>query len=359
MPDTKVVITTKDVGDYQQPPPEEGRYFLRTVERATWKRCRQRWYWLFVDRLQPIRSANPLRFGFLTHEALAHWYIPGTVRGRHPAETFLELYDEMLREADEAFDFGMKDEDEEWADARTLGEEMLTNYVDEYGNEPHIEIISSEFPFQIDVPDKFGRYLTTYAGKMDAVARNLNTGDLFLFEHKTTKAISTGHLPLDEQAGSYWAFAPIVLRHLGILKPKEPLRYILYNFLRKGKKDLRPQNEYGQYLNKNGTISKRQPSKLFDRYPVYRDAADRANLVYRVRAEAWEINRARNGKVPIYKNPQMGCAGAMGESKCPFYDMCCLHESGAEWQEMIDLEYKRWDPYEDHQDSIEEDEVFA
>lgn len=343
------IVDRADPFGRSQPNPNraDGKYILRTGERSTWKRCRQKWHWSFVECLEPYVSANPLRFGWLVHEALAAWYIPGQTRGEHPAKVFDRMYYEMM-ERDSSSGFGQKDEDEAWIDALVLGVEMLTNYVDHYGNEEEwLEIISPEMAFQVDVPDKHGDYLTTYAGKIDAVYRDVNTGDVGLLEHKTAKAIQTNHLALDEQAGSYWAFAPYVLRHLGVLKPDEPLRHILYNTLRKGKKDDRPTNEFGHSLNKNGSVSKNQPSPLFDRTKVYRDRADRDNLIYRVRAEAWEINRARQGKVPIYKNPTRDCSW-----DCQFRDMCILHESDAPgWEDMKTEEFKKWSPYLDHTDN--------
>lgn len=323
------------------------RRFLRTSERTSWKRCRQQWHWGWQEGLEPTHTANALEFGSLIHQSLEARYKPGKERGPHPAETFTELYTETIKSG--GYTFGQYDEEDEWVDALELGVDMLEHYVDHYGDESNLEIVSPEMPFEVDVPDKNGNYLTTYAGTVDAVYIDHNTGDIGLFEHKTAKSISLGHLPLDEQAGSYWAFAPYVLRQMGILTKDQPLRHILYNTLRKAKRDVRPRNEQGHYLNKNGTVSKRQPSAYFDRTKVYRSATDRANLIYRVRAEAWEINKARAGKMPIYKNPRPGCAGGQGESKCAFYDLCVLHETGAPGvEDMIAMEYRKRDPYEAH-----------
>lgn len=321
------------------------KVLLRTSERATYKRCRQKWDWAFNQRLRPRTSANALRFGSLIHEALAAYYIPGRKRGPHPAKTFKKLYQAELKTASS---FGMRDVDDEWIEAGTLGDVMLNEYIDFYGNDAHLEIISPEMPFEIDVSDKNGKYLVTYVGTFDAVMKDLRTKQIGLFEHKTAKAISTDHLPLDEQAGSYWCFAPDWLKAQGILKPKQDLDFILYNFLRKGMPDVRPKNDLGQRLNKDGSVSKVQPLPLFHREVVYRDEADRATMLQRVRMEAWEMRLVRAGKLPIYKTPTMGCSW-----DCAFFDMCELHETGADWEESRRQIMTTWDPYEDHRDNLE------
>lgn len=318
---------------------------LRTTERATYKRCRQKWEWAYLDRLIPRTPANALRFGSLVHEALAAYYVPGRKRGPHPAKTFKRLYRKQLETASE---FGMRDVDEEWVDAQTLGTTMLTEYIDTYGDDSSLEIIAPEMPFEIDVMDKQGAYLVTYVGTFDAVMRNLHTKEIGLFEHKTAKTISTDHLPLDEQAGSYWCFAPEWLRAQGILKPNQNFDFILYNFLRKAMPDVRPQNDLGQRLNKDGSVSKVQPLPLFHREIVYRDDADRATMLQRVRMEAWEMQQVRAGKLPVYKNPTQQCSW-----DCAFFDMCELHETGADWEESRRQLMKQWDPYEDHRENLE------
>jgi hypothetical protein len=324
---------------------------VRTTERRMFAQCRQRWWWTFVECLQPIDAAAPLKFGDIVHQALALYYKPGKRRGPHPAKSFIQVLDEQFE------DFGFKDSNGIWTEARDLGVEMLTNYVDRWGKDSHIEVISPEMPAEVDVYNSKGKYVCTYVLKFDAVIRDLNNGQLGLFEHKTAKAISTSHLPLDEQGGTYWTFATPWLRAQGILGPSDEIKFILYNFLRKGKKDDRPTNEHGQALNKNGSVSKNQPSKLFLRQPIYRSEHDRESTLSRVRAQSWEMGKARQGKLPIYKNP----AGQFPDqhcNTCAFRDMCELHETGGDWETIRDLTMTHWEPYADHVDidTMEEEE---
>lgn len=360
---------------------EDGRLLLRNSERTTYLRCRQKWEWAWIDGWQPRVAAPALRFGTLIHNALAAYYKPGKKRGPHPAEVFDELYKAELAEASK---FGFRDEDGDWHEAGILGIEMLNHYIDHYGNDGHIEIISPEQPFQVDLANpKTGKYLVTPVGTFDAIIRDLSIGKVGLFEHKTATSISTTHLSLDEQAGTYHALAGSWLQEQGILKDGEEIDFILYNFLRKAMRDERPRNERGYYLNKPkkadlqwacvqhdlpetgkveelkarlekagvdpdqyGEISKSQPPPHFVRERVDRDEPDRQMLLSRIRAQAWEMKQIEKGKMPIYKRPTQGCGGGMGESKCAFFDVCELHETGSDWEETLKLTHTKWDPYE-------------
>lgn len=357
---------------------DDGRRLLRNSERVTYLRCRQKWEWGWIQGKAPKVAAPALRFGTLVHEALAAYYKPGKKRGPHPAETFVALYDEELKEASR---FGFRDEDGDWHDARVLGQDMLEGYIEEYGTDGHIEVIAPEQPFRVDLAKSNGKgYLVTPVGTFDAIIRNLSTGKVGLFEHKTAASITTRHLPLDEQAGTYHALAGRWLHDQGVLKKGEEIDFILYNFLRKALRDTRPRNSKGHYLNKPkkddliavaddlfidwhekmtlgqlreafeeagedpdlyGEVSKSQPPPYFQREIVYRDEHDRQELLYRIRAQAWEMGEAEAGRLPIYKHPTRDCSW-----DCAFYDVCELHETGSDWEETMKLTMVDWDPYE-------------
>lgn len=318
---------------------------VRTSERGEFKRCRQRWAWKFIDHMSPKVSSPALRFGTLVHEALAEYYKPGVKRGPHPTKTFKKAYKAQLATA---FEFGMRNEDDSWVNARELGIAVLDHYIETYGDDDMIEIIQPEMPFQVDVHNEAGKYICTYTGIFDAVIKHRATKEVGLFEHKTAGTISTNHLTLDEQAGAYWLFAPEFLRSRGILKKGQDLDMVLYNFLRKSKPDERPQNEAGQRLNKNGDVSKVQPPPYFLRYPVYRSHEDRETVLQRIIMETREIKLVRAGKLGIYKNPTRDCSW-----DCGFFDMCELHESGDDWKESARLLMTTWDPYASHRDDLD------
>lgn len=372
--------------------------FVRTTERKNFTACRQQWWWTFVDRLSSKDTKPALRFGDLVHQALAIYYPPGEKRGPHPAGTFGKLFDEQIEAG--MHDFAIYDE-EERVDARTLGVDMLEHYVERWGGDERIRVIAPEMAFQVPLKDKNGKplrvkledgkmHLVVYAGSGDCVIEDMETGQIGLWEHKTAASIGLTHLPLDEQAGSYWVFVPEWLRMQGILEPDQDLDFIWYNFLRKAMRDTRPVNDYGQRLNNPkkadltplldakgiaykksakldelmelvrgtgtdpetlGEVSKSQPPEHFVRQKVYRNDIDRMNIMYRIRAQVWEMAQVRNGKLPLYKNP----AGTWPDQHCngcQFRDMCELHETGADWEELRDFTMTTWAPYADHESDV-------
>lgn len=312
---------------------------VRTSERRDFAQCPQKWYWAYVDHLTPLQSKAPLTFGDLIHQALALWYIPGKKRAKQLPE---EIFEQVWADNEESI-YGVWDEEGDFNDAYELAIEMLCNYVAQWGRDERYEIIAPEQAFQVDILVG-GEYFCTYVGQLDAVVRDLQTKKLGLLEHKTSKGLPPDFwLPMDEQAGSYWTFAPEYLRAQGHLKKNEDLDFILYNFLRKGKADQRPQNEQGMRLNKDGSVSKQQPSPLFHREYVYRSKESRASLYDRVVNQVMAMEKIRSGEVPVTKNPTKEC-----RYMCSFKDMCQLHEEGADWEAFRDGMFKVWEPYAAH-----------
>lgn len=329
---------------------------VRTSERLSFKRCRLRWKWGYLDRLRKIDQARALRFGRMVHEALEEYYIPGRKRGPHPVRTFLKIFDDQLGE--HGYDWGQQDEEEQWIEARELGEDMLTRYVEHWRAEDKFwEVVSPELSAKVLVRSKRGKPMAWYLIRFDIVIFHHGRGKYLFVDHKTARSIpDPEEKELDEQCGAYWTFGPDWLRENEYLPVNAKIAGFLYNYLRKAKGDSRPQNEKGQYLNKDGSVSKRQPSPYFERFPVYRDSADRENVMYRVRAEIHEMNLARKGKIGIPKNPMFG--GVYGCPTCPFYGPCTLHESGGDWEELMSMTHEVGDPYEDYRDDLELEEDF-
>lgn len=310
------------------------RTLVRTSERSQFKRCRQAWWWAYVDHLKPATAAPALRFGGLVHAALAERYPPGVKRGPHPARTFERLYQQELETATA---FGFRDEDGTWQSAGELGVAMLEGFVDTYGKDEQYRVVATEQTFQV------GYRGFLYVGTFDGVWQDRSNKRILFKEWKTSADNRTRHLALDEQAGAYWTFGPPWLRRQGILEPGQELTGILYTFLRKAKPDDRPRNAAGLYLNKDGSVSKVQPPPLFHREWVYRDAGDRRSVRERVLAEVTEMRMVRRGRLAVYKNPnQFNCAG------CGFRDICELHETGADWEAVAKATMVPWGPYDAH-----------
>ncbi|AWY04499.1 RecB-like exonuclease/helicase [Microbacterium phage Gilda] len=350
---------------------------MRTSERGALLGCAQKWYWAHIEELRPNRASNPLWFGSAVHVALAEWYLKGLKRGPHPAETFNKFID-----GERTMLVTNEDEEQEYYDARELGTGMLEHYVDTYGKDDSWDVIATEHAGKIVLPRPqmkiFGRVRPalarwlTYHFTWDGIFRDLNDGQLYLMEHKTAAAIDTNHLPLDNQAGSYWAIASRSLVKQGLIGENEDIVGIRYNFLRKALKDTRPQDEDGLYHNQPqkqhyieallnhygedspaeemegwekdlpkmtlaqlkeladaqpdltvlGEISKSQPPAYFHREDVYRTRAERVTQIARIQDEALFSEAYRSGSLPITKRPSKDCAW------CPFRRMCELDEQG-------------------------------
>jgi PD-(D/E)XK nuclease superfamily len=369
---------------------------IRNSERNTLKRCPQRWWWAWRQGLRPIGEiSDALWFGTGVHLALAEWYCgPGLKRGRHPAETFDEWSAGEIRYIKTSERRGNGAElliEEKLVPARELGLTLLDEYLKKWGSDDSWHILRPEQTFQVDIPDPRnpGQAMAILAGTYDLVYRDLRTDKIWLGEHKTAKAVVTDHLPLDDQAGTYWAIADQHLRHAKLISKADRLQGINYNFLRKAMPDPRPRTPEGHYTNKPrlshyvaaltgvdgwkeaalwkkkiadleliaaanfievlGDVSKQQPHPLFVRHEVKRTTRERQQQIQRIQAELLHAEAYRSGSLPLLKRTTRDC-----QWDCPFYNMCLLHEGGSDWQEYRDAMYKVQDPYADHRKSTEE-----
>jgi hypothetical protein len=322
---------------------------VRTSERKAFRTCPQAWWWQYREGLTPKgRPAGALWFGTGVHFALAEWYQPGLRRGVRPATTFNKW---VGKETHELIAAG-KDKfgETEYEDARVLGVSMLQGYIEKYGKDESLETIAVEQPFQIDILDEDGNYVCTAVGTLDGVTYDNLDGFIYLWEHKTAAQISTAFLSLDDQAGTYFAVSSIVLREQGLLAKDERIAGVLYNYLRKGKPDDRPKDERGHYLNKDGSVSAKQPAPLYHREVIERNAGEVNRQIARLRDDAVHMMAVREGKMPLIKNTNFRCP------QCKFFELCQLDEKG---NQKAVTAYKRLsftvqDPYADHRKSASE-----
>lgn len=356
---------------------------LRTSERISFRRCPQRWWWGWREGLKPQGPPNDkLWFGSGVHLALALWYVPGQKRGIDPRITWRKFVGEDV--AYIRTEFSEKYDPSVYEEAGTFGEELLTNYLDYYGNDRTWYVLAPEQQFEIIIPGPDGKPIARLFGTFDGVYRDLDDGCLKLMEHKTAAQIYTGHLALDDQGGTYLTVANQVLRNQGLIKPREHITEITYNFLRKGKKDERPVNADGLATNKPtkahyvealtgvdgwpaadlakrkldylvdiaaahhlvvlGDVSKDQPTPLFRREPVTRTRVEQRSQLRRIAAEMRTMNDFRSGRRELYKNPTRDCSW-----DCDFYNMCELHEGNPDDAiEFRNAVYRVEDPYQDH-----------
>ena len=355
---------------------------VTTSERRAFKRCPQRWWWEYREGLRAYEISVALWFGIGIHEALAHYYgNTGYKRNMDFVDVWRDYCDNSeISNVVKASADGWS-EDESWLSAKTLGEAMLLGHHETFGGDPDWDVIYTERPFEIGIPDprNIDNDIVIFNSTFDGVYRSKSTRKVNLMEHKTAKAITVDHLPLDDQGGSYFAVASVVLRMEGILPGKQMIDGITYNFLRKGLPDERPKDRDGYATNKPikrhyiaalaaagemmandkwsldrlaaaatelnlkvlGDRSAVQPSPLFERHTFRRTTQERKTQIDRLANEAIVMNAMRTGDLPLYKNSNRDC-----HWDCMFFNMCQLHEQNVDWEEFRDAVFMVRDPYD-------------
>ena len=333
---------------------------LRNSERQDFKRCQLRWHWRYNEKLVPPKqTTGPLVFGTLGHLALAEWYIPGKIRGVEPQETWAkitkELWDTVKVES-----YVDDEVQAEWEDARQLGDTMLANYRKHYGTDEHWEVLAVEDQFHQRIPHpqdlrdgvKPPRPIVEYVGTIDLIVRNHETNQIEYVDHKFMKTISVDHLYIDDQNGGYLSIGTHELRKRGLIGPKESVRTLVYNFLRKALPPDNPQNADGKYLNKDGSVSKRQPPAFFHRERIERTGPERNRQIQRIGEEALHLAAVRNGDLPVIKNPTRDCTW-----DCSFFDLCAIHESGGDLAFAKKTLFTTEDPYKEYEIGAESPKI--
>jgi hypothetical protein len=368
---------------------------LRTSERRSFKRCPAQWWWGYREGLKPKGAEKtPLWFGTGVHLGFARWYLPGTKRGIHPAETFAEFAGDALHTIKVAD--ATEETVAEYEEGTSLGITLMDEYVKRYATDPAWRFIAPEQRFSLNVPwPKFaearqsiyevndGELLVEYDGTFDGVYEDLETGRIELLETKTAKSVQLAHLTIDDQAGSYWAVAGHTLREAGLIRPDQKISGINYNFVRKALPDERPKDAEGYATNKPvkahyqvamgdyalkgdtlevlegkakelgltvlGERSKVQPLPIFVRHMVHRTSAERQTQLRRIQDEAVTMRTIKDGLLPIVKNTTYTC-----HRDCDFFAMCELQERGGNWEDFKKVAYRVEDPYADHRKSAED-----
>jgi hypothetical protein len=323
---------------------------VRSHERMDYKRCPKKWYWKWRLGLVPKAiSFGALDLGTWVHVAFSNWYGKGKRRHGALISRFDHASGVAIEEAQRngAPEFALAKAEE----LAALGSGMMIAYEKHYGKDPGIDVIQAEIPleFTFSDPDWHGpeKVIAIHRLKPDLVYRDTNH-DIFLMEHKTAAQIRTGHLVIDDQARPYGVLADRALRNAGIISAKERVKGIMYNYLRKGQADDREKNSQGQALNKDGSISKRQPTPLFVRHPVYLTRAAKQQTLWRLLRETVEITeltRAIRAKevdpATLKKTPHHSCPRT-----CDYFSICVAEEEGTNIRDMQRLMFVRKDPYE-------------
>jgi Zierdtviridae exonuclease len=341
---------------------------LRNSERSDFNTCPQKWWWRWNEGLVPVMPFKSAAwFGGIIHVGLAEWYLPpgaknGFARGRDPRETIAELFKSEYATVSAGPYFDEVAEKEYW-DAAALGAIMMTAYLAEYGTDDQWEVLLPEMRFSAGIPFNARQAtldtkhwfslgfpqgangnIVKLVGTFDMPIRDQVDGHVKVVDHKTTnKKENVVWLQKDNQTGTYVAVSTGYLRRMGLISEKEAVVGAIWNYLRKGKPDTRPTDDLGRCLNKDGSVSKQQPSPLFWRIDLRRNKANRLRQISRIADDAEHMAAVRGGVLPVTKHPDEHC------SWCSFKELCDVDEDGGDTDEFKKAVFKFEDPYADHQ----------
>jgi hypothetical protein len=315
---------------------------VRYSERTDFKRCQKKWYWRWRKGLKLKRpKPSALDLGTWLHYGFERWYGKGFKRVGTLREWVTEAWMEAL-------ELGVPDAHmDKFEELTMLVEAMADAYEKHYKRDENIKVLG------IEVPLEFSFMRAVHRLKPDMVIQLRNSGLFYLFEHKSAGQVLTEHLTIDDQARGYAAMAERGLLDAGVLPKGAKLSGILYNIVRKALPDDREQNEQGEYLNKDGSVSKRQPGPQFFRVPLAMSTKAKAIALRRIDNEVNDIVnltvRLRAGETDplwIRKTPHRSCPRF-----CDFFPVCSAEEQGSDIRQMLDDMYVIADPYAYDQDS--------
>jgi hypothetical protein len=331
---------------------------VRSSARVDFKRCPKKWYWAWLLGLVPkAKVFGALSLGEWVHAALARWYVIGRKRNGDLEKHFDSVSNVAIENA--VTDGIPEHEIIKASELQFLGQALMRSYVDYYGDDSNVEILEREVPLEFPISDK-NEVLAIHKFKPDGVFRYLPTGEVWLLETKTATSIQTTHLVIDDQARPYAAMAQPTLRKAKVIRPDETVRGIMYNFIRKAFPDTRKTNDKGHYLNRDGTVSKKQPPPYFFRHPVTVSNRAKAVTLKRLRVEVLTMAAMRqfiaSGQLhPMWipKTPHKSCP-----KFCQFFTICRLEEEGADITDMQRNLYSRRDPYLYEEETADEHTSF-
>lgn len=318
---------------------------IRSHERMDYKRCPKKWYWKWRMGLTPRAiTFGALELGTWVHYALSEWYGKGFERNGILSDHFNHIANADIAIAHDAnVPQYVLDKAEELA---LLGLSMVTAYEQHYDTDESVYVIGAELPLEFTISDSNDNVVAVHRLKPDLVYKD-EYDDVWLMEHKTAAQIRTEHLAIDDQARPYGAMAGAGLRKLGVITDDCRFRGVMYNFLRKGLSDDRETDSHGRALNKNGTVSRRQPAPLFVRHPVHLTQAAKVMALKRLQQDTIAVTALtqalRERTIdPAYlpKTPHNSCP-----KTCQYFTMCVAEEQGSDIRDMQRQMFRRENPY--------------
>jgi hypothetical protein len=224
---------------------------IHTSERKSFRACRRRWHWLFMENYYPTMTAKPLDYGVAYHVAMEKFYDPATydwdplVRAELAITAFVNKTNEQRAKFIKANDGNLPaNEIQEDFDERVeLGKGMIRYHLARIAprEDTKWKPVRVEVAFQVPIlHPETSEPLTcsnpacrhpagapvVYAGRFDALGIDIH-GDYWIIDWKTCRVLlkDEDFLYLDDQISSYvWA-----CRILGL-----NVRGFIYHEMKKG-----------------------------------------------------------------------------------------------------------------------------
>jgi len=198
----------------------------------TWKRCRQKWHYRYVEGLRPIERIPKIDLGEYGHALLQAYY-----KGEDLEQASQEYWQHKTKDM-------FFEQVEEFKETREMAEKLVQRYIDRYEQEDNFAIYGVEEKVDANIPTPKGtRSHKRFNAVLDLIVED-DMGRIWLVDHKFTGRDLESYeemLVLDEQANGYlWALCSL----LG-----GPVNGIMFNLIRT-KLPTKPR------LLKNGTLSK-------------------------------------------------------------------------------------------------------
>jgi hypothetical protein len=179
---------------------------LRGSEYQDFLNCRKKWYYSWIEKIEPKRPDNKLFFGTVFHKFLENYYLSGCNWGLSMAET-LQWINEQDMSGLEQFEIDELIE---------LFKGVASNYNKTYGEmDKSFEVIGTEVEFLVKLDHEV--YMT---GTIDLIYKL--DGKVRFADHKTVASLSMyeDKSQMDRQISRYWWALEQVAAGIGKVKDR-------------------------------------------------------------------------------------------------------------------------------------------
>lgn len=334
---------------------------------ALWQDCRRKWY--FSDEqwglgYRPDLPSEPLTVGTWVHEALQSYYEGEFVS---PWDVAADLANEA---SSQAYHDGKPDLGEALLGWGETAYYMLKGYIAWLRNQSGPLSDNNFKPIALEQDWEFTLDGQTFAGRWDGIFEHVGTGDLWVYETKTTSN------PASVAEGVYYDWQPRLYVYGAQKLYNQPVRGVIYSILKRA-------NPYDIKVLKSGLPSTAKNELAGTTYEAYKAVLDRCinefsldrDGAYHERKKELEILSTLNG-ANLYRREQVSFSsqvmdqlefqlldlikdvnysydrgeynlprldrwGCVGYNPCPYRWACQAMDDGADWKGILDTQFTK------------------